>query len=171
MTLSKFISLLSKFYDTVWNWPPKVRNTIESWGDRLQVILPVSFLAYAMAIDSHLAFVFACSFGVAMLICELVKAIFNNPRPNDVEGSVNPELEVGWSPSDNNSFLSGHTTAAMIGALFWFIPDPCFGLIATFLGLFTGFSRMVAKAHWLRDVLAAIALCLVVFSIALVWFV
>lgn len=146
-------------YEKLWAWPENVRETITEAGDILQYILPIFFIAYQACFGTHLvSIVFVLSLGTALILMSLIKAIFNNARPRELNTDDNPDLDLDWSPTEGNSFVSGHSTAAMTSALAYFYINEYFGAVAVLLAVFVGFSRIVAKAHWLRDVLCAFAL-------------
>lgn len=141
------------FYDKLWGIKESVKSDIRSLGDKLQMLTPVVFVVYEACYGDHYTSkVFVAAFIINMAICSLLKALFNNPRPREVDGSKNPELDLDWSPNKGNSFPSGHTASAMIGAFFWFEISVYAGVIGLLLGVITALSRIIAKAHWLRDV-------------------
>ena len=100
----------------------------------------------------------------------LIKACFNNPRPSEVEGTDNPDLELDWSPTEGQSFISGHSLSAILGGIFWFEIGTTWGIIGLTLGLLTGLTRIIAKAHWLRDVIGAGVLSTILYLIAHYYF-
>lgn len=60
-----------------------------------------------------------------------------------------------------NSFPSGHTAAAFIGAVFLTIRYGWkYGLIFAPLAFFVAFSRLYAHRHWPIDIIASIILCI-----------
>ena len=150
-------------YDKLWSIKESVKADIVSLGDKLQLLTPVLFIIYQACYGSHhTAKVFVVAFALNMIICSLLKAIFNNPRSRETEGDKNPDLDIDWSPNEGNSFPSGHTASAMIGAFFWFEINTYVGIVGLALGVITALSRIIAKAHWLRDVVtSAIIACII----------
>ena len=119
---------------------------------------------------NHLAIVFVATFAVAMIIMSLCKALFSAPRPREVEGDDNPDLKLDWSPRDFNSFVSGHTMSAMVGGIFWFQIDPWLGVVGVALAVITGLSRIIAKAHWLRDVIGSTIVATILYVVDVLYF-
>ena len=160
--------MLDKFYQKLWSIPEKYRKIIQKCGDILQIAIPLSLVITLLIIqDWYTLELFVMYFIIAMLIQVLLKALFNNPRPREIQSTDNPHLDLDWSPDEGNSFCSGHTLSAMTGALFWFYLSNIVGIIALILAIFTAFSRLVARAHWLRDVLVASLISLILFIISL----
>lgn len=113
---------------------------------------------------------FVVTFVIAMIIMSLCKALFNAPRPREVEGDDNPDLKLDWTPRDFNSFVSGHTMSAMVGGIFWFQIDPWLGVVGVALAVITGLSRIIAKAHWLRDVVGSTIVATILYVIDVLYF-
>lgn len=158
-------------YNKLWNMKESIKNDIVSLGDYIQYLTPIGFIIYsACYLDNHTSRVFVISFTIALLIMTLLKGLFNNPRPREVEGSDNPTLNLEWSPDEGNSFPSGHTMSAMMGAMFWFQINDFVGFIGICLGLICAVSRIVAKAHWLRDVCTSSAISAMIYFIDLQYF-
>ena len=161
---------MESFYKYLWSIPEKYSKIIEKIGDVLQIILPSSFLVYVILFGSTLLLkVYCIAFFIAIMLVQLTKCIFNNPRPYQVEGFKNPKPNVDWSPIDGNSLMSGHTAISCLGSLFWFTINPIYGIIGLMLGLFVGLSRIIAKMHWLRDVLCGVISAIIIFSISLIF--
>lgn len=158
-------------YTTLWGIKESVKKDIRDIGDKLQLLTPIAFIVWCACFgDNHAAIVFTCTFVTAIVLMSLIKAVFNAPRPCEVEGDVNPDLRVDWSPSEGNSFVSGHTISAMVGAMFWFQIDPIVGVVGLVLAVITGLSRIIAKAHWLRDVIGSTILAAILYGVAVIWF-
>lgn len=151
-------------YEKVWAWPEEIKDLIAKAGDYLQYILPIVFITYQACFGQHnVSINFVLSLATALALMSLIKGLFNNDRPREIEGDDNPDLDFDWSPKEGNSFVSGHSTAAMTSALAYFCINAYAGSIAVLLAIFVGFSRIVAKAHWIRDVVCAFILSLIVF--------
>lgn len=160
-------SKLDRFYNTLWNIPEKYKKIIQKSGDVLQIIIPLSLLITLICLHYyHTAMIYAMAFAIAMLLQVLIKSLFNNSRPRDTTTTDNPDLNLDWSPNEGNSFCSGHTLAAMTGAFFWFFISPICGIIALIFAILVAFSRIVARAHWLRDVCTSTAISFLLFLIA-----
>lgn len=162
---------LDSFYNKLWSIKESIKDDIKSVGDYLQYITPMVFIIYsACFLDNHVSRVFVCAFAAAMIIMSLLKALFNAPRPRETQGTDNPDLDLDWSPDEGNSFVSGHTASSLMGGIFWFQINEWMGLLGIALGLFTGLSRIIAKAHWLRDVIGAIILDVAIYVICVLYF-
>lgn len=162
-------------YEKLWAIPEETRDVIKDCGDYLQYILPITTLVLSyFFMDHHFLYVYVGYFAVCMALMMLSKAIFNNPRPREVEDSEdpddNPDLDLDWSPDAGNSFFSGHSCSAMAGAIPALWINPWLGAVMVVLAVFVGFSRIVAKAHWLRDVLVAFATASVLWGVAVYFF-
>ena len=62
----------------------------------------------------------------------------------------------------DNTLISGHTSATMGASFFMFYLNVYIGLVFLPFAIYTGFSRIYALKHHLRDVLAATGLSLLV---------
>lgn len=150
-------------YEKLWAIPEETRDKIREWGDELQVYIPVTTLGFcACMMTNQFSIWYVVYFALCMLIMAIVKAIFNNPRPCEIEDSEdpddNPDLDLDWSPTEGQSFCSGHEMASSAGAWVAFYINPWLGAVLMVLAIFVGFSRIVAKAHWFRDVFTSWAL-------------
>ena len=162
-------------YEKLWALPENVKDVIQDWGDYLQYILPILTLVLSIFFMSHhFLWVYVGYFAVSMAVMMLSKAIFNNPRPREVEDfedpDDNPDVDLDWSPDEGNSLMSGHSAAAMSGAIPAIWINPWLGAFMVVLACFVGFSRIVAKAHWIRDVVCAYASSAVLWGIAVYFF-
>lgn len=158
---------LNKFYKKLWNIKESVKKDIKKLGDYMQFITPVVFLVYIACFgDTTLGRAFCVAYIAGTIIQVLLKALFNNPRPREVDGTCNPNLDLDWSVNEGDSFPSGHTMSAMVGGVFWFEISWWMGIIGVILGLVTGLSRIIAKAHWLRDVLTSSVVAVILYVAA-----
>lgn len=162
-------------YEKLWALPESVKDVIKDWGDYLQYILPILTLVLSIFfMSNHFLWVYVGFFAVSMAVMMLSKAIFNNPRPREVEESEdpddNPDVDLDWSPDEGNSLMSGHSASAMSGAIPAIWINPWLGAAMVVLACFVGFSRIVAKAHWIRDVVTAFVSSAVLWGIAVYFF-
>ncbi|MEE8808629.1 MAG: phosphatase PAP2 family protein [Lactimicrobium sp.] len=96
--------------------------------------------------------------GTAILLCDLaMKNIFARPRPCWIE---NVQLLINM-PKDY-SFPSGHTLAAVIGAVIITCANHKFGWFAIPLAVLISFSRLYLFVHFPSDVLASLFLGIII---------
>jgi membrane-associated phospholipid phosphatase len=119
-------------------------SATKTLGDIGQVALPVGASVIALAHHDRkgigeLALVSATT----LIVVHTLKPIINERRPN----------------GGSRSFPSGHTASAFMGAAFlqqrygWAYGAPAYAAAA-----FVGYSRVHAKEHWTKDVVAGAAL-------------
>ena len=161
---------LDYLYNKFWGIKASLKNDLRELGDNLQFITPLVVIAYCVLTpDLYLLKGFLACYGICLVIQLFLKALFNNPRPNEIGWNTrNPNLRLGWSPYKGNSFPSGHTMSAMCGGIFWtnMLTLPWFvGWIGISLGLITALSRLSARAHWMRDVFTSAIIAIVWWSI------
>ena len=122
-----------------------IGDTVEKWGDLMQVIVPA--YAFGMAMneeDWDGAKQFAYSFGAMEATVYGLKYTVHEERPNK---------------ADDHSFPSGHTAAAFSGASFIHKRYGIKRAIAPYLmSGFVGYSRVVANKHHWHDVIAGAAI-------------
>lgn len=134
----------------LWNYlnVPGTVEKMQRWGDVIQYALPwaaISILAFTGDTAAAWAWLYGCA--ATMLLVTVFKNLFNltplGRRPN----------------GGKNSFPSGHTAGATLGAAFILFQ---FGLLAAIvpivLAVVTGVSRIVSNNHWPRDVIAGAAI-------------
>ncbi|MDF2549060.1 MAG: family phosphoesterase [Chlamydiales bacterium] len=118
--------------------------TIERAGDLIQIAIPLSAFAYACVKQDYIGGgKLAALMIVNQVALEILKKCIPTIRPNGGHGS----------------FPSGHTAAAMVGAGFmirrYSLKE---GILPLALASYVAFSRVFAKAHWVRDVIGGAAL-------------
>jgi len=116
----------------------------ESYGDIVQIALPVTALAMTVAYDKREgAIQFAKAFMAAEAATYGLKYSINSRRPN----------------GGDHSFPSGHTAAAFAGASF--IQQRYgseYGIPAYIAATLVGVSRITSDNHYLQDVVAGAAI-------------
>ena len=123
-------------------------DSIEDVGDILQYVLPwAGLLAIALVGDRQGAWEWLYAGLTTTVVTLLLKYIFNftplGKRPNGAD----------------YSFPSGHTSSAFMGACYiHFTFGLGWAIVPYLLAGFTGYSRIWAKKHYLRDVIAGAVL-------------
>lgn len=129
----------------------KVPGTVEKLqrlGDVLQYALPwlaLALVAFTGKADLAWDWLYGCL--ASVLIVHVLKVLSNYTR-------------FGKRPNGGkNSFPSGHTAGAFLGASFMlFAFGPVVAAIPFVLAALTGLSRVLSKNHWWRDVIGGAAL-------------
>ncbi len=131
----------------IFSQPTESEQDIIDAGDTFQWLLPVlAWGSTAVARDGQGAVQYTKSFATTVLTTTLIKQAAKKFRPGG---------------TSEKSFPSGHTSAAFSGAAFintrygWKWGIPAYAAAA-----FTGYSRVVADAHHVNDVLAGASLAL-----------
>lgn len=159
---------MQKFYEKIWNMKDSIVKELEKLGDYIQFLTPIVILLWIALVTGDVAEgrKFVICFAITMSIYLLLNALFNNPRPSQTDSPTNPDLNLDWSPTEGNSFPSGHTMAAMTGGVFWFDISNTWGMVGVFLGVICAFSRLAAEAHWVRDVVTSSIVSVAVYAVA-----
>ena len=116
------------------------KSNVELSGDILEVGIPLTALASTFIWnDNHQGkYQFINSMGTSVILTHIIKIVINKPRPNGSE----------------QSFPSGHTSAAFTGAAFlerrhgWKV-----GIPAYLLASYVGWTRINANKHDVWDVI------------------
>lgn len=161
------MSKLKNFYLELYS--TKHKEIYRQIGDYLQyfgifVVIVCSF--YFKDIDIFLKFIPYYVF--CILLAWVLKGVFNNRRPNEFsDNETNPKnekLKLEWSVKEGNSFPSGHTASSMT-AIYLFQIDFVLGVIGLCVGIFTAWTRLINRKHWLRDVGFSIVADIVIYYI------
>jgi membrane-associated phospholipid phosphatase len=121
------------------------KGSIEKNGDALQILIPLSGLAASFFEDDNEGTIqFFKSMATSAVVTEVLKESVHKRRPNG---------------SCCQSFPSGHTSAAFMGAAFI---HRRYGLkygIPAYIGAtYVGYSRVQADKHYVEDVIAGAAI-------------
>lgn len=127
-------------------------DNLEDIGDILQYALPwAALLAVALQGDKTAAWDWLYAGASTTLLTHLLKFIFNF-------------TPLGRRPNGSGyAFPSGHTSSAFMGAAFFHFQFGIYWAIVPYLlAALTGYSRVWAKQHWWRDVIAGAALAITI---------
>jgi membrane-associated phospholipid phosphatase len=146
-----------------------VNSHYSAWGD---VVFPLFtdlgdgwagiILALLMALFSYRkSFLFITAYGFTALVGQLLKAIFDKPRPYLYFQNQHAQMHLveGIKMLTNHSFPSGHTITAFSGgvALTYLFKSKYMALPMLLLALCIGYSRMYLSQHFFEDVTAGSA--------------
>lgn len=148
------MSKLKDFYLELYS--TKNKELYRQIGDYLQYFGMFVVIIYAIILQNFDFFLkFVVFYTSCVLVAWFLKGIFNNRRPNEFpDNETNPKnekLKLELSIKEGNSFPSGHTASAMT-AIYLFQVDYTLGVIGLLVGLFTAWTRLINRKHWLRDV-------------------
>ncbi len=129
-------------------------NFVNKLGDVLTVLLPISAIPVVWLLSGwKLLLVFIVVYGLGNLIVQILKGIFDEPRPRETVGDHVIYLH-GYSHKDGDSLCSGHAMSACVPAyfcLFFVLPWWVF-IPFLVLAWVCGWTRIYVKAHWFLDV-------------------
>lgn len=120
------------------------KGDIEKAGDMLQIVLLVYAVGFS-GVNSDIdgAKQLALSFASAQVTTEILKRAIKEKRPNYESGNK------------KDSFPSGHTMAAFLGATYMHKRYGIDHAIVPYIAVtFVGYSRIHSKKHYTHDVLA-----------------
>lgn len=116
----------------------------------------VAAIALVIDFNSNIIFLYCCllAYTIQVPLYIFLKRKFKRNRPQDYLDS----FEARIKPSDQFSFPSGHTAAAMVMATHVLLFFPWFAVLAFIWALAIGASRVLLGVHFPGDILAGIGL-------------
>ncbi len=123
-------------------------DDVRSLGDATQLLPGLAALGITIGIrDWDGLKQLGLASGTALVLTHGIKEVVDKTRPDT---------------SANNSFPSGHTSASVTGAAFlWRRYGPKWGVPASVLAAYTGFSRVEGQNHFMDDVVSGMAVGLI----------
>jgi len=140
-----------------WHWPftdflaPYVTDLGEGWT----IVIISLFIAL---FNYRAAFLMATSYGLTAILAQIIKPIFNAPRPTlyfkDQLSRIH--LVKGVEIYTHNSFPSGHTVTAFTAAVVatYLCKNKSLSFLFLLIAILVGFSRMYLSEHFFEDVTA-----------------
>ena len=144
-------------------------KVITMLGDGLTLImigLCLLFVKYRYSLLILLAYLYSS------IIVQLLKRLFNSPRPAKFFDGINPIRTIeGYPTYEWNSFPSGHSVSAFALAvvLVYLLPSRKSYLIILPIALIVAFSRVYLAQHFFLDVVAGSVLG-VLLTFQLIWY-
>ncbi|MFT7618575.1 MAG: membrane-associated phospholipid phosphatase [Planctomycetota bacterium] len=145
-------------------WLDDFANFLDRWSTRLELLVLLSFFFLSILwrrlhSERKPLFAFITAWFVGELIVGVLKRVTGRPRPGHLDG-MQDQLRVLYENLDYKSFPSGHTSMAVMVAVFvtvwrpkkWYVP---LTWVAAFL---IGTGRIYIGAHHPSDVLAGAAI-------------
>jgi len=145
-------------YELIQKSRPFSIDSLEDYGDILQYLLPwAALLTLALHGNSEAAWTWVYAGSATTILTHLLKFLFNFTT-------------LGKRPNGHGaSFPSGHTSIAFMGAVFFhFYVGIYWAIIPYLLAALTAYSRVSAKKHWIRDVIAGAVLGIFVTYLAFI---
>ena len=135
-----------------------VMYVISLIGDKGLIVLVPALILMLFAKTRKLGFCMALSVAVGALITNVtLKNLIDRARPFLDENYKEYWLQAGHYFEDESSFPSGHTTAAMAGAMALFLScDKKWSWVAFVGALIMGISRIYLVAHYPTDVIGVL---------------
>ena len=131
----------------------------------LIVCIFMLFIRYRYAILTALAYIYSS------VIVQILKRIFDSPRPSKFFQGLNPIRTIeGYPLYEVHSFPSGHSTNAFTLAvvLAFILPNRKLHWVIIPVAVLTAFSRVYLSQHFFQDVFAGAVLG-VVLTFQLIW--
>ena len=133
------------------------KDAIKKLGDVLTLALPIAAIPVVWWLAGwKILIVYAVVYGLGNLIVQILKGIFDEPRPRETVGDHVIYVH-GYSHNDGESLASGHAVSAALPAyICLFFVKPWWVFITfLFLAELCGWTRIRVKAHWPLDVVVS----------------
>lgn len=137
-------------------------------GDGLFTVVIIVILLF---VKFRFALLALLAYGYSSVIVQILKRLFNSPRPTKFFEGLNPIRTIeGYPLYEWNSFPSGHSTSAFTLAVVitYLLPNKKHHWIIIPIAIVTAFSRVYLAQHFFQDVFAGAVLG-VVLTFQLIW--
>ena len=138
-----------------YSWMDWIAPYITDMGEGLTIIILSAILAL---FNFRQAFLMATSWGITSILAQILKRIFNAPRPKLYFKDQISRIHFvkGVDILSHNSFPSGHTITAFSAAVMatYLCKNKSWGLLFLLMAILVGYSRMYLSEHFFEDVTA-----------------
>lgn len=170
----KIIFTRQDIYFAVNGWHPAWADAIFPYITDLGNGWTIIILSAVLALFNYrVAFLMATTYGVTSILAQVIKFIFDAPRPKLYFKEQISRLHFvkGIDILSNHSFPSGHTVTAFSTAMLiiYLCKNKSWGLLLLFLAALVGFSRMYLSEHFFEDVVGGSAIGVIITVIWLAW--
>ncbi|NEU07781.1 phosphatase PAP2 family protein [Flavihumibacter sp. R14] len=157
--------LTNRHYNETLDYVFKVITMIGDGFTMVLIGLGMLFVRYRYSVVTVLAYAYSS------VVVQIVKRLFNSPRPSKFFEGINPIRTLdGYPLYEWNSFPSGHSASAFTLAvvLTYLLPNKHKHWIILPMALLTAFSRVYLAQHFFQDIVAGSVLA-VVLTFQLIW--
>jgi membrane-associated phospholipid phosphatase len=162
---AELFMLTNRHYNDGFDLLFKLLTMLGDGATMVFIALGMLFVKYRYAVVTALAYAYSS------VIVQVLKRIFNEPRPSKFFEGINPIRTLeGYPLYEWNSFPSGHSASAFTLAvvLTYLLPHKHKHWIILPLALSTAFSRVYLSQHFFQDVVAG-SVVGVVLTFQLIW--
>jgi membrane-associated phospholipid phosphatase len=129
------------------------------------ILVPLLFIKVRWSIAALISYLFTG------LIAQILKHLFEMPRPKHIFASIDLNFVEGVTLYSNFSFPSGHTTSAfsLFLLLTFLFPNKWLSVLFLIAAVFVGFSRVYLMQHFYLDIYVG-SIIGVVFTFIVIYF-
>lgn len=162
---SELFLMTNKHYNSFFDYFFKIATMIGDGFTMVLIGLGMLFIKYRYSVITALAYAYSS------IIVQIIKRIFNSPRPSKFFEGISPIRTLeGYPIYEWNSFPSGHSASVFTLAvvLTYILPHKHKHWIIFPVTLITAFSRIYLSQHFFQDVVAGSVLG-VLLTFQLIW--
>jgi membrane-associated phospholipid phosphatase len=162
---AEFFLMTNKHHDQAFDYLFRILTMIGDGATMVMVGVGMLFVKFRYAVVTVMAYAYSS------VVVQIVKRIFNEPRPSKFFQGINPIRTLeGYPLYEWNSFPSGHSASAFTLAvvLTYLLPHKHKHWIILPVALLTAFSRVYLAQHFFTDIVAG-SVVGVILTFQLIW--